>query len=152
MRKRYTDEAKAEAIELATTVGRPEAARRTGIPAGTIGSWLTRAGLSNADPEGRRERIRVAHETWLQRRVELGNEMGVVAALALSEIPDRIARGDELAAQRLASTMSALVDKAQLLSGDATERIEQLGGGSAVETVRVLITDVRERRHLQVVS
>jgi transposase-like protein len=124
-RSRYTPEQKQEAIDLATTVGTAEASRRTGINSGTIGSWLTRAGLANADPEGRAERIRAAHETWVERRADLGNRMGEVAADALEQISGFVndpRRTRE--ARELATTLAVLVDKAQLLSGAATARTE----------------------------
>lgn len=43
------------------------------------------------------------------------------------------------------------VETVQLLTGEATERIEQIGGGSAVEAAKALLADVRER-HLKSVS
>jgi hypothetical protein len=42
----YTDEQRREALLLLAQVGKAEAARRTGIPAGTIASWGSRAGVA----------------------------------------------------------------------------------------------------------
>lgn len=124
MKPRHTPEQKQEAIDLATTVGKAEAARRTGISPGTIGSWLTRAGLSNADPEGRAQRITVAQETWVERRADLGNRMGEIASDALEAIAERLADGKTSGVRDLSATLAVLVDKAQLLSGAATARTE----------------------------
>lgn len=150
-RTRYDPERKAEALELLATVGKAEAARRTGIPAGTIASWGSRGSVSAPPADATAAATAARLATWADRRAELGRRAGEVAALALEKIPERIRQGDELAAQRLASTMAALVDKAQLLTGEATERVEQLGGGSAVEAAKALLDDVRER-HLKAVS
>lgn len=151
-RKRYTDAEKAEALELLAAVGQAEAAARTGIPVGTIKSWGARERVQAPGTEETCNAVAAKLATWADQRAVLGNRAGEIALLALEQIPDRIENRDELAAQRLASTMSALVDKAQLLTGEATERIEQLGGGSAIEAARALLDDVRERRHLRAVS
>lgn len=124
MRTRHTPEQRAEAIHLATTVGKAEAARRTGISSGTIGSWLTREGLTNADPEGRAEHIEVAQQTWVQRRADLGNRMGEVATDSLEALAGHVAAGQTSKARELATTLAVLVDKAQLLAGAATSRTE----------------------------
>src|SRR5215207_3909618 len=105
-RARYTPEQKADALDLLATSGAAEAARITGIPVGTIASWGSRSGVT-APP---------AHETavataarlaqWADRRAELSNRMGEVAATVverLATVVGDLDGTDELAAQRLAS-------------------------------------------------
>lgn len=134
-RRRYSPDVKARAIELATTIGVPEAEAQTGVPRGTIGSWLTRAGLTNATDDAaanaRRQAIAVARETWTQRRAELGNRMGEVAAETLEALSVKVAASRSREARELAGALAVLVDKAQLLAGDATARVEQVGTTAA---------------------
>lgn len=42
-KRQYTDEFKVEAIRLAESVGQHEAARRLGVPVGTLGNWMRRS-------------------------------------------------------------------------------------------------------------
>lgn len=41
-KRQYTQEFKAEAVRLATSVGGHEAARRLGVPVATLGNWFRR--------------------------------------------------------------------------------------------------------------
>jgi hypothetical protein len=144
----YTAEQKAEAIELAGDVGLREAARRLGIPPGTIGCWRSRTPGVVADSNAARQvAIAAANTEWVERRVKLGNRMGEVAAEILERIATKYRR-DELAAQRLASTLRVLVDKAQLLTGGATEIVGHAGveGQSAEERALALRDELRARR------
>lgn len=46
-KRQYTQEFKVEAVRLAASVGGPEAARRLGVPAATLGNW-SRRGIASA--------------------------------------------------------------------------------------------------------
>ncbi|MBH3431277.1 transposase [Pseudomonas alkylphenolica] len=54
-RRSYTDEFKAQAVALAETVGRTEAARQLEMSVKTLDNWVdaTRAGLALSSPERR---------------------------------------------------------------------------------------------------
>lgn len=132
-RTRYSPEQKAEALELLATVGKAEAARRTGIPPGTIASWGSRNGVRAVDDE----RVHAARQAWAERRAVLADTLGEVADQATAKLKQMIV-DDEVSAAELVRAIAVVVDRAQLLSGDATERTEQLSGGESA---------AGERRH-----
>lgn len=132
-RTRYSPEQKAEALELLATVGKAEAARRTGIPPGTIASWGSRNGVRAVDDE----RVHAARQAWAERRAVLADTLGEVADQATAKLKQMIV-ADEVSAAELVRAIAVVVDRAQLLSGDVTERTEQLGGGEGT---------AGERRH-----
>jgi len=119
----YTPEQREEALRLIAEVGPAEASRRLEIPAGTIRSWAWRHGVATPVPESERTRAATdaAKLSWAQRRLELGRETGAVA----SELLDRIREATKAADVRsLATAFGVVVEKAQLLDGAATERVE----------------------------
>lgn len=111
----YTDEEKQEALELYRQDGPAAASRKTGIKSATIRSWAHRNG--EAGSEGA-EQTRAATETarlgWAQRRAELTDETGAVAAAILDRIKVSKRSSD---ARALAQAFSVLIDRAQLLDG-----------------------------------
>jgi transposase-like protein len=123
-RRSFTDEQRAEALALYAEVGAAEAARRTGIAAGTIQSWASRSGVATACNERTAAAVEAAQQQWAQRRVAMVHEMGRVAAKALRVAENNLDAGSANKAKDAATTMAILVDKAQLLGGDATARHE----------------------------
>lgn len=118
--KRYTPEQREEALRLYVEVGAGEAARRTGIPRGTISVWATRDGRK----QPREQRMRAAWQArdmaFADRRSRLADEAGAAA----EEVLARLRREDQsLHVERLAKAWSLLVEKGQLLSGGATQRV-----------------------------
>lgn len=138
-RTRRTPEQKAEALELLATVGKAEAARLTGIPAGTIASWGSRGGVTAPPAEQTATATAARLVQWADRRAALANQMGETAAGVLEQLGKKY-RKDELAAQRLASVLERLVKNAQLLVGDVTELV-----GTVVTEVEVDVSERRER-------
>lgn len=122
-RARYDDATKAEAVALAVEVGKAEASRRLGINAGTIGSWMSRAGVATVAAENTRAATEVRKAKWEERRVEMVHEIGEIASMALDRVRDELGDDGKLRdAKDAATTMAILVDKAQLLSGGHTAR------------------------------
>lgn len=143
---------RAEAIALAAEVGPNEAARRLGVNPATLRSWIFRAssGAERAVAGFRRARrpssppspalgvpvavehapavvvdaVPVRRRSWPERAAEERHELAEVqdeALLATHEaLVDRHARD----AQHFATTYGILTDKAQLLGGGPTQRIE----------------------------
>ncbi|MBA3371113.1 MAG: hypothetical protein H0T96_06640 [Thermoleophilaceae bacterium] len=122
---RYTAEQRAAALELYSEVGPAEAGRRLGIPSGTVRSWARRNGCAAVATENRRAAVEAARLTWEQRRSGLTVRLGEVAA----ELLERVEKAEPGEAKALATALAILVDKAELLSGRATERTE---AGAAV--------------------
>lgn len=138
-RTRYDEARKAEAVELAVAHGKAEAARRTGIPAGTIGSWCSRAGLATVATERTAAATEANRQRWEERRSELVHRIGEIAEKALDEVNAQLDDGKLRNAKDAATTMAILVDKAQLLSGGSTVRF-----GSDADRAKVLSAAHRE--------
>lgn len=123
-RRSYTDEQKAEALALYAEHGAAETARRTGITSGTIQSWASRSGVATTCNERTAAAVEAAQQQWAERRLAMVHEMGRVAAKALRVAEHNLDEGTTSKAKDAATTMAILVDKAQLLGGDATQRHE----------------------------
>lgn len=104
--RRYTKRQKAGAVTAAIASSVQAAADETGIPRNTIAYWMD-------SPEF----VELRQKT----REELGEESKALAHKALGEIQRRIG---EFEPKDLAVLYGILTDKAQLLSGGATERTE----------------------------
>jgi len=122
--RQRSPEQKAEALRLPAEVGKAEAARRTGIPAGTIASWGVRNGITAPDTNCTRTAVAAASVAWADRRVTLGEELGRIATLAARRMTERLEADKTTGVRDLAATVAVLVDKAQLLTGGATARTE----------------------------
>lgn len=144
IRRIYSDEQRAEALQLLQVVGAAEAARRTGIKRGTLVSWAHRAGLRSADPEQRREHVQAAQQAWAERRAVLADMLGEAADEATQRLLQRIRSGNMKDAE-LIRAVAVLVDRAQLLTGGATERIEH---GATVERTPEHEAEVAQVLHL----
>lgn len=149
----WTPEQRAEALKLLAEVGKAEASRRLGIPAGTIAAWGARNGVSA--PVLSTERTAAVNAkalTIAERKAHLAERMlteaeGMIGQLhartyerkpmVVSDGPsvgshieiaevvyDRPPTADQ---KRIVEAVSILVDKIQLLTGEATARTEALG-------------------------
>lgn len=129
-RRTYTDEQKAEALALYAEVGPAEASRRTGIASGTIASWASRTAsgdggtLATKRVEHQQANVESLKAKWAERRLVMVDEIGTVAHMALAQVQEAVLTGKGRDAKDFATTMAILVDKAQLLGGDATQRQE----------------------------
>ena len=128
-----TDDAtKRNALQLAEQHGVAEAARLTGVPAGTIRSWRHRAGTSGppsgADPVG-----------WAAGKAAGAATAWKAALGALEEVPKLLKAGKD--PQRAAITFCALADKALGLEravAEMEERQMRLDKQTAEQLVAVL--------------
>jgi len=175
-RMQWTPEQKAEALGLLAVVGKAEASRRTGIPAGTIASWGVRGGVSAPSPD----ELRALHEgrvlTVALRKAALADQMLVEAARILGQLHEPMVEKKALVVsdgaregshvevatvyydrpttadqKRIVETVAVLVDKLQLLTGEATARLETMDGTEQAEAERReraagIIDQLAERR------
>ncbi|MFF0904023.1 UNVERIFIED_CONTAM: hypothetical protein RF653_10145 [Kocuria sp. CPCC 205316] len=74
-KRTYTDEQKAEALEVYKQHGPGEAGRRLGIPAKTITSWAKRAGLQSDAPAATKNAVEMAQLSRAAKREELLDRM-----------------------------------------------------------------------------
>lgn len=148
---KHTDEQKQEAVDVAQTVGINETSRRLGISKSTLAGWMRAAGVVSprsahtraatvqraADLEQRR--VNLAHglvDDVLRLRTQLfapcvekivktvGQGEGCTATEIVTVDHTQPTFGDK---QRIMVSIGIAVDKIQLLSGAATERVEHRG-------------------------
>lgn len=106
--RRYTKREKVTAVMAAEIVNAEAASEQTGIPRSTIRRWLE-------DPE--------LVELRLKTRESMAADMKALAMVALEALMGAIRRG-ELEGRDLVVALGVAIDKAQLLSGEATSRTE----------------------------
>lgn len=123
-RNRHDPDTKAEALRLVAEVGPCEAARRLGIPEGTVKSWARRAGISSPNGEQTAKAVATASVAWAVRRAALVDEMGRAATKAVARLNERLDGDTTTGLRDLAVSAAVMIDKAQLLSGQATGRTE----------------------------
>lgn len=172
-RTKYSPEVKAEALGLLAEVGKAEAARRTGIPAGTIAAWGSREGVHA--PADVSTTARGAAETKIatvaERKARLAEQLlddidrlrRDMFAPTLERKPVAVSDGHLRGAhveivdvhhatttpgeRKLTMTAIAIaVDKIQILTGEATERIETLTGRSIEADAIVVVDELAARR------
>jgi transposase-like protein len=137
-RRNYTPDERAHALDLAERNGAKAAAEITGIPTNTIRTWAHRNGRSLDFTETRRAKVEAAVLSWEELRRKLANEIGHASYAALQHLAaylqgDFAAPADSKQAKDIATVLAILVDKAQLLSGGATERTEISNVDSEIE-------------------
>lgn len=166
-RTSYTAEQRAEALALYAEHGLAEAARRTGIKAGTIGSWAHRSGTPSVASEKTAAAVERASLDMAARRLRLAEAlMGDIERLRRSlwqpcterkalvvsggmrepgvvEIVDIDRDQPSFGEQKTIMTALAIaVDKVQLLTGEATERHEHRHSDALDEELQRLAADL----------
>lgn len=131
----YSDEFKADAIQLAQEIGQYAAAKQLGIPCSSLGNWVQAAGISSNLPENA-ERTAIAREaikakkaeaemlSWqvgveLVQEIRDGTETVVSAKGSVHEVPM-----SPSGKRQLATAAAILFDKGLLFGGEATSRTE----------------------------
>lgn len=150
-RRMFTPEQKAEAIELYRTDGPTAVQERLGILKGTVTRWAQDAGVltvsgakNEAAIEAARQRaderkilladgllddaLRLREQLWapcVERVVKtIGTGRGESVAEIVDVDLDQPSFGDK---RQIMTTIAIAVDKVQLLTGAATERVETIG-------------------------
>lgn len=151
----WTHEQRDEALRLLAEVGKAEAARRTGIPAGTIASWGARAGVTAPSAEAQRPALEAKAISVAERKTRLAERMLTEAEAMIGQLHARTVERKPLVVsdgaregshveiaevvydrpptadqKRIVEAVAILVDKIQLLTGDATARIDSTGAGT----------------------
>ena len=124
----YTDQQKAEAVELADQVGPAEASRQTGIPRRTISSWRKPATQADA------KKTQAARQAQRAKLNDLLLEKSILLAEAIQ--PGKGVREN-------ATALGILIDKFRLEQGEATTRSEEL---TTTELDREIETRIEEWR------
>jgi len=162
----YTDTDKQQALELWEALGTAEASRRTSITPRTLTRWAKAAGLMTQDRQQKTTEARAAaaqqvSEVWADYRSKEAAASGATASRLRNAILEQVdgepimetIDGDEVRIgtqvngrnlQSLAVAYGILVDKAELLSGHATERIESFAVTEADVALRDLVGQMED--------
>lgn len=146
--RQWSAEDRQRAITLAQEVGKAEAARQLGMPAGTIASWLHRAGIGVAPEMTERMALATAvrQVTMAERKAALAERLAELAHKATAQLAAKI-DADEVNARDLVAALTAAVDRLQLLTGEATQRTEAtVSGEPARERLLAAVSTLAERR------
>lgn len=148
----WTQDQRDEALRLLAEVGKAEASRRTGVPAGTIAAWGVRSRTRAPLPELQRKATETRLASIAERKAHLAERMlteaegmiGQLHARTYERKPMVVSDGSSVGShieiaevvydrpptadqKRIVEAVSILVDKIQLLTGEATARTEALG-------------------------
>lgn len=147
---KYTPQQRTEAVNAYTTHGTAEASRRTGIPPRTIRTWAKQAGATaataaanqkNSPPAKAEEATRVIH-AWGDYREREAMAAGAEAAHARQTLRHHLDQGDTKAAKDCGVIYGIMVDKAELLSGRATQRVEAWATSELDRSLRELVDEM----------
>lgn len=149
--RRWTDDQRTEALRIGRSEGWAEAHRQTGIPRATIASWARRQGVQTNVVVEREAAVETSALQAEQRRLDLADAMlgditglrgrlftgmtyvhikteglgeGRSVSTRVEVDMDMPVPADQL---RLVQAIGTLVDKVQLLTGQATERVDLTG-------------------------
>lgn len=149
---KWTPEQRDEALRLYTQLGAGEAARQTGIPQPTISSWARRAGVQSDAPAKTAAAVEQARLTMEARKAQLAldlmDDIQQIRAQLFAPCVERkamvVSDGAQLGShvevidverdqpsfgdqKAIMTTLAIAVDKVQILTGEATERIDHTG-------------------------
>jgi transposase-like protein len=143
----YTDEDRAAAVTAYQQVGASEASRQTGVPVRTILDWARKAGVvAQANAEKTAEARAVAAErianAWGDYREQEALAAGAAANRMRREALDASAEGDASLLRARVIAYGIFIDKAELLSGQVSQRIEVWSESEVDRQLRQAISDM----------
>ncbi len=141
--RKHTPQQREQALALYVEHGPAEASRRCGVPSATIRGWAMRAGMSSPRAEQAKAGAQAAKLTWAQRRAEVALGSGEAAAELLTRIRKTTKPRE---AADWSRAFAICVDKAQLLDGGATGRVEVSSAEEREQRVRELRDELAARR------
>lgn len=124
-------------------VGTREVARRLSVPHPTLSRWAKAAGLEPERDARAREAHAAVRQAWAQRRLDLVDQLGEATVTLLERT---LTATDGPDARGWATALAILVDKAQLLSGQATSRHEVFDAERRRQHVLALADELAQRR------
>ena len=148
----YTDTDRTQALDLHTEHGTAETARRTGISTTTITRWVREAGRTVQTDVEKTATARAAaaervQQAWGDFRAGEAMQAGAMAGRARNRLAEALdePKWSSGRAKELAVVYGIMIDKAELLSGNATERIEHWAESEVDNELRRLITEMENR-------
>ena len=158
-RATYTDQQKADALDLCRTQGPSEASRRTGIPKGTLARWSKDAGIDGTYRAAKTQAATEAHKAdAAAKREQLKRDLldKAVQLLARMDEPHQEfvgVKGNEVvydrapaaAVKAYATSVGILIDKLRLEEGAATSREEHVNVSEVDRELERLADELRSR-------
>jgi transposase-like protein len=147
---KYTDTQKAAAVKLYDEHGTAETAKRTGITPRTIRRWAKDAGHVSEDNAQKTTKARAAGaqqvaEAWGNFREAEATGAGTTATKVRDAIVAAVDHGRRSREARdLAVVYGILIDKAELLSGNATQRVQVWAEDAVDAELRAMLADLDE--------
>lgn len=128
--RRYTSSERARAMEIYREHGPAQAARRLGIPYETIRRWARDGGeikpaLTPHEQSARAHAMATTRVSakWAEARVEEADKAGAAAQQARERLLDVLMSDDHQMLRAAVNAYEVLINKAEMLSGQASERI-----------------------------
>ncbi len=121
-RRTYTAEQKAEALAMYPEYGAAGTSRALGIPKGTLMTWAYRAGVKSHVAETMRVAQAASHAAFKARMTELLAEVAELGSIRQIEI----LASDDAKLYEITGAVTRAIHDLQLLSGEATDRAEQV--------------------------
>ncbi len=163
----YTDKDRAHALDLFTALGVTKASDETGINRRTITRWANAAGIVPQDSTQKTTRARADAATaiatqWADYRLRESTNAGAQAAAIRGAVRDALAgtpiiahdkdgnptvvgnKVDGRNIQSLTTAYGIFIDKAELLSGNATSRIETWATSELDRDLKELVTEMED--------
>lgn len=139
-RRTYTAKQKSDALDLVRTEGQAEAARRTGIPLGSIKGWANRAGITMEDPapDSVRMAVMVRRRSLAERKARLLELLGEIAELGAERELELLAMVESNDLRSVVGARTRAIHDMQLLAGDVTARTEMLVGDAKAQAEEAL--------------
>lgn len=145
----YTDEQQEQAVRLSEEVGPAEASRQLDIPLRTLNRWRNEAGVAQANAEKTADaRAKAAERVsteWADYRSKEAIAAGAEANHVRRKLRETVDSGPANDAYKYALVYGILIDKAEKLSNQATERIEVWAESEVDRDLREAIGELEER-------
>ena len=146
----YTDQDRQGAIELYQQVGATEASTRLDIPRRTILDWASKAGVvAQADQEKTSEARAVGAErittAWADFRAQEALAAGAAANRMRREVLEASTERNANLLKARVVAYGIFIDKAELLSGQATQRIQVWAESEVDRELREAMAQLEER-------
>lgn len=125
-RRIYSEAEKSEAVVASKELGIEVMSDRLGVTTRTLTRWRESAQAAHIDAVKAAPPVGIVADslTYRERMPLLANRLGAMAQLALEHVPEHLEAGQPGKAQQAMTTAAIAIDKAQLLSGNATSRTE----------------------------
>lgn len=154
--RRYTASERARAMQIYREYGPTIASRRMGVPYETIRRWAKDAGetppsMTPAEQSARSHAMATQRVSgkWAEVREAEADAAGDAARIARERLLDVLVTDDHQMLRAATDAYKTLIDKAEMLSGQATERIAIWAEGDLDRELRELVHSLEEQKRQQ---